>query len=244
MLAYRLMTYRVHFVVVASPFICQRRSVGGTLGPPIEWRVVMITADTLRKFAPRIENAELHAEVLEKARKESSVNTAPRLCHFMGQIFVETGGFKALEENLNYKNPERLDMVFKAVKGTADAKALIAKGPQAIANRVYANRLGNGNEASGDGWRYRGSGYKQLTGRANFRAIGALVRMDLEGHPELAREPENAARVAFAFWDACKCSPLADEGDLDAITEKVNGPAKLGLSERREATLHAMEVWS
>jgi putative chitinase len=134
-------------------------------------------------------------------------------------------------------------MVFSAVRGTEDARALIAKGPQAIANRVYAHRLGNGDEASGDGWRYRGSGYKQLTGRANFRAIGAIVKMDLEGGPDIAREPLAAAKVAFAFWDACKCSPLADVGDVEAITEKVNGPAKLGLAERREATLRAMDIW-
>jgi putative chitinase len=203
----------------------------------------MITADSLRKFAPRIANAEVHAAALENARKESSVSTPRRLCHFMGQVFVETAGFTVLEENLNYKNPERLDMVFSAVKDTADAQALIAKGPQAIANRVYANRLGNGDEVSGDGWRYRGSGYKQLTGRSTFRAIGAIVKIDLEGRPELAREPAGAAQVAFAFWDACKCSPLADAGDVEAITEKVNGPAKLGLAERREATLRAMEVW-
>jgi len=203
----------------------------------------MITADTLRKFAPKIANAEVHAAALENARKESSVSTPRRLCHFMGQVFVETGGFTVLEENLRYKNPERLDMVFSAVKGTADAQALIAKGPEAIANRVYAKRLGNGDEASGDGWRYRGSGYKQLTGRSNFRAIGAIVKMDLEGKPELAREPAAAAQVGFAFWDARECSPLADAGDLEAITEKVNGPAKLGLAERREATLRAMEIW-
>jgi putative chitinase len=161
----------------------------------------------------------------------------------LGQVFVETAGFTVLEENLNYRDPVRLDMVFSAVRGTEDARALIAKGPRAIANRVYANRLGNGDEASGDGWRYRGSGYKQLTGRANFRAIGEIVKMDLEGSPEIAREPMAAARVAFAFWDACRCSPLADVGDVEGITEKVNGPARLGLAERREATLRAMDIW-
>lgn len=205
--------------------------------------MAMITAETLRRFAPKIEDAERHALALEEARSGSSINNAQRLCHFMGQVFVETGGFKALEENLNYKNPERLDMVFSAVKGVADARALIAKGPEAIANRVYASRLGNGDEASGDGWRYRGSGYKQLTGRSNFRAIGKIVQIDLEGHPELAREPVAAAKIAFAFWDACDCSPLADAGDVEGITAKVNGPAKLGLAERREATLRAMNIW-
>ncbi len=204
----------------------------------------MITADTLLKFAPRISHPELHAAALEKSRIQSSVNTARRLCHFMGQVYVETAGFTVMEENLNYRNPERLDAVFSAVRGTDDARALIARGPEAIANRVYANRLGNGNEASGDGFRYRGSGYKQLTGRSNYRDIGAIVKMDLEGHPELAREPVGGAQVAFAFWDARNCSPLADVGDLEGITEKINGPAKLGLAERREATLRAMDIWT
>lgn len=203
----------------------------------------MITAETLSRFAPAITKAEEHAAALESARLGSSVTTARRLCHFMGQVYVETAGFTVMEENLNYRNPERLDAVFSAVKGVEDAKALIARGPQAIANRVYANRLGNGDEASGDGWRYRGSGYKQLTGRANYRAIGAIVGMDLEGQPELARDPVGAAQVAFAFWDANKCSPLADAGDLEGITAKVNGPAKLGLAERRQATLRAMDIW-
>ncbi|HVO23521.1 MAG TPA: hypothetical protein VMW56_07815 [Candidatus Margulisiibacteriota bacterium] len=67
--------------------------------------------------------------------------------------------------------------------------------------------------------------------------------MDLEGKPELAREPQAAARIAFAYWDRCGCSPLADAGDLEAITAKVNGPAKLSLAERREATLRAMDIW-
>lgn len=204
----------------------------------------MITAESLVRFAPSVVDATVHAAALEAARPASSVSTARRLCHFMGQVFVETNGFRAMEENLNYRNPERLDAVFSAVRGIEDARALIAKGPEAIANRVYANRLGNGSEASGDGWLYRGSGYKQLTGRSNYREIGALVGLDLEGHPEMARDPVNAARIAFAFWDAKRCSQLADAGDLEAITERVNGPAKLGLAERRDATLRAMDIWA
>jgi putative chitinase len=203
---------------------------------------VMITAGTLKAFSPRIVDAEAHAKALEDARAGSTVTTPRRLCHFLGQIFVETAGFTRMIEDFRYR-PERLDAVFKAVKGIDDATALIAKGQEAIANRVYANRLGNGDEASGDGWRYRGSGYKQLTGRTNYEAIGLIVQMDLVGHPELAREPSTAARVAYAFWDAKGCSPLADRGDLEGITAKVNGPAKLALAERREATLRAMDIW-
>lgn len=203
----------------------------------------MITAETLKKFAPRIKNPELHAAALEKARSNSSVNTSRRLCHFMGQVFVETGGFANMIENLNYKTPKRLDSVFKAVRGLDDARALIKLGPEAIANRVYANRLGNGNEASGDGWKYRGSGYKQLTGRENYRKIGKLINMDLEANPEMAREMEAAARVAFKFWDVNQCSPLADQGDVERITARINGEAKLGLAERRANTLRALNVW-
>ncbi|WP_410498671.1 glycoside hydrolase family 19 protein [Chitinibacter sp. S2-10] len=205
----------------------------------------MITVDTLRKFAPKIKNAELHAVALENARLLSTVTTARRLCHFMGQIFVETNGFTTMEENLNYTNPERLDAIFSAIKGKGDASSLIAQTPRdvAIANRVYANRLGNGDEASGDGWMYRGSGYKQLTGRSNYREIGEIVGIQIEKNPELARQPANAARIAFTFWDKKSCSELADNGDVEGITEKINGAAKLGLNERRTATLKALAIW-
>jgi putative chitinase len=203
----------------------------------------MITAATLSQFARQIGDAAMHAAALEAARLNSTVDTPQRLSHFMGQIYVESAGFTRMEENLHYKDPARLVSLFRAVKDTSDAAALIAQGPQAIANRVYANRLGNGNEASGDGWRYRGSGYVQLTGRDNYSKFGAKVNMDLVGNPDLVRQPSTAARVAFEYWDATGCSSLADLGDVEGITQKINGPAEAGLQDRREASARAMNIW-
>jgi putative chitinase len=205
----------------------------------------MITAEKLARFVPSARpTAAAHAEALEAARHGSSLNTTRRVAAFLGQIFVETGGFTAMVENLNYKDPARLDGLFRAVNGLADARALIDRGPAAIANRVYANRIGNGNEASGDGWRYRGSGHKQLTGRANYKEIGRLVGLDLEGTPELAREIKTSALVAVRFWDARKCSDEADAGDIEGVTRLINGPGLAGLAERRKATDRALRIWA
>jgi putative chitinase len=162
----------------------------------------------------------------------------------MGQIYVESAGLTRMEENLHYRDPARLVSLFRAVKDTADATALIAQGPQAIANRVYANRLGNGDEASGDGWRYRGSGYIQLTGRSNYAKFGTRVNMDLVGNPDQVRQPPTAAQVAFEYWDASGCSALADAGDVEGITQNINGPAEAGLQDRRAATAQAMSIWT
>ena len=203
----------------------------------------MITAATLREFAPQVGDAATHAAALEAARLTSSVNTPQRLCHFMGQIYVESAGLTRMEENLHYRDPARLVSLFRAVKDTADATALIAQGPEAIANRVYANRLGNGNEATGDGWRYRGSGYIQLTGRDNYTKFGTKVNMDLVDNPDVVRQPPTAAKVAFEYWDATGCSHLADAGDVEAITQNVNGKTEAGLQDRRDATARAMNIW-
>lgn len=205
----------------------------------------MITPDLLKKFAPKAKTPEIHAEVLEAARRGSEIDTARRLAHFMGQIFVETGGFTAMVENMNYRDPARLDGLFGNIVGIDDARALIARGPEAIANRAYGNRrdLGNGPEASGDGWRYRGSGYKQLTGRANYRKFGAIVGVPIEDDPELAREPYSAARIAVAYWTAVGCSAPADRGDVVKVTRLINGNKLVGLKEREAATYRALGIW-
>jgi putative chitinase len=203
----------------------------------------MITIDLFRRFASTLADVNLHAVALEAARANSTVQTPRRLAHFLGQGYVETCGFTALVEDMRYRTPERLDGIFSAVKGLDDAKSLIKRGPEAIANRVYADRLGNGNEASGDGWRYRGSGYCHLTGRFNYMSFGKKCGMDLASNPEWARDPVKAAQIAFKFWDATGCSAFADAGDVGMITERWNGPARTALKERRIAVGHAILLW-
>jgi putative chitinase len=202
----------------------------------------MITIDKFKRFAPSAD-AGLHAVALEAARANSTVQTPRRLAHFLGQMYVETCGFTCLVEDMRYRTPERLDGIFSQVRGTADAADLIRRGPEAIANRVYGGRLGNGPEASGDGWRYRGSGYCHLTGKFNYLKFGQVAGVDLVANPELARDPVKAAQIAFKFWDAAGCSALADAGDVGMITERINGPARTALKERRIAVGHAILLW-
>jgi putative chitinase len=203
----------------------------------------MITIEKFKRFAASTADADLHAVVLEAARANSTVQTPRRLAHFLGQCYVETCGFTDLVEDLRYRTPERLDGIFSQVVGKDDALALIRRGPEAIANRVYGNRLGNGNEASGDGWRYRGSGYCHLTGKYNYLALGKKIGVDLVGNPDMARDPVKAAQIAFKFWDATGCSALADAGDVGMITERWNGEARTALKERRIAVGHAILLW-
>jgi putative chitinase len=199
-----------------------------------------ITTSLMKALAPGAKpSPEAHAKALEAARKGSSLNTIKRVSAFLGQIFVETGGYRVLEENLNYKDAARLDKIFSKVKGKEDAQALINSGAKAIANRVYSGRLGNGDEASGDGWTYRGSGHKQLTGKSNYERIGKLIGMDLVKNPEWARDISTSAKIAVAYWEATGCSKFADIDDHTTITAKVNGPAKLDLAKRKKASIKA-----
>jgi putative chitinase len=166
----------------------------------------------------------------------------------LGPGLVETAGFTRLEENLRYRDPKHLDAISFHIKTPEEAQALLKAGPQAIANRFYSNRLGNGNEVSGDGWRYRGSGYLLITGRSNYEAQGRLLGHDLEAKPEMAREPVTAARLAFAYWDCKGLSKLADGWQLTEITQLVNGrqmlqrKARILVSNRTRVLL--LQIWN
>lgn len=184
--------------------------------------------------------ARQFAEPLAAACARFEINTPRRIAGLIGQCMIESARFTALEENLRYR-PEVLARVFPSrVKG--DAAALCAKGPQAIANRVYSLKNGNGSEASGDGWAYRGRGLIQLTGRDNYAAAAAACGKLYLERPDLVAQPEDACLTAAWYFAKAGCNALADAQDLDGITRRVNGATMLHRQERIDATQDALRA--
>ena len=158
------------------------------------------------------------------------VNTPLRLAHFMAQIEHESG-LKPISENLNY-SASGLIRVFR--KYFTDLEAIrYTNQPEKIANRVYANRMGNGNEASGEGWKYRGRGFLQITGKDNYLELSLRIGIDLLGNPDLLLTEANSMIGALSFWERRDLNKLADQDDLKGITRKVNGGFN-GLAHRQE----------
>ena len=161
-----------------------------------------------------------------------------RLAHFFSQILHESGLLRFDMENLNY-SAKALRAVFgKYFKTTKQANAY-ARKPEKIANKVYANRIGNGSEASGDGWKYRGRGLIQLTGKANYKAFAKWI-----GDPRIMDDPdlvasEYAVQSAVFFWDKNRLNTVADQNDVVKMTKRINGGTN-GLTHRREL-LHKAE---
>lgn len=193
----------------------------------------MITPAVLRFVMPALpdERAECFAPYLVAAALEFDINTAARVAAWLAQAAHESGELAHLVENLNY-SAAGLRKTWP-LRFPDDATATrYARQPMAIANHVYGGRLGNGPEASGDGWTYRGRGIFQLTGRANYRDAGRVLHLALEASPELLEHPEPACRSAGWFWRTRGCNLLADAGDFLEITRRINS-GMLGLAERR-----------
>lgn len=185
--------------------------------------------------------------------EEYGINTRRRQAHFIAQIAQESGELRYTAENLNYSVQGLLKTFRKYFKSEAEAQAY-ARQPEKIANRVYANRLGNGDERSGDGWRFRGHGLIQLTGRSNYAAYLAhlqeVARKNpsfsvpaIEQLPELLSQPEHAVRSACWFWQKNGLNTLADglanDAVVTAITRRINGGTN-GLTQRKMYFYRAM----
>jgi putative chitinase len=148
------------------------------------------------------------------------VITPLQKAHFMAQIEHESG-LKPISENLNYR-PETLMKVFKKYFPIPSKANEYAGKPQAIANRVYANRMGNGDEASGMGFKFRGRGYIQLTGKDNYNALSKATGIDFVSNPDLLLQEVNAMIAALWFWKTNGLNALAAKDDLDAVSDKIN----------------------
>lgn len=175
-------------------------------------------------------------EVLDQLPETISkftINTPLRLAHFLAQCGHESGNWKFKVENLNYSAPA-LQSVFRKYFPDEATSAQYARKPEMIANKVYASRMLNGDESSGDGWKFRGRGYIQLTGRQNYSLFNAHVPEDIISTPDLVADKYPLLSAAW-FWDSNKLNSLADKGETDtdvtAITRRVNGGTH-GLDDR------------
>lgn len=169
---------------------------------------------------------------VEKAAAKYDFTKPARMAMWIAQCGHESAGFLRLVENLNY-SAEGLQKTWPTRFPTPELAELYARQPVLIANRVYANRLGNGDEASGDGWRYRGRGLIQITGRANYAACGHGLGLDLLGFPGLLEGVQQAADSAGWFWEARDLNEPTDRGDILAVTKKINGGTH-GLVDRKK----------
>ncbi len=154
------------------------------------------------------------------ACEEFDINTPQRQAAFLAEVAVESSNLTRVTENLNYKASGLL-RVFPRHFTEAEAEDY-QHHPERIAAHVYADRMGNGDEDSGDGWSYRGRGLIQLTGKDNYRLCGAALGVDLIAMPEYLETAEGAARSAAWFWDRHGINKYADEGDFDGVCDMVN----------------------
>lgn len=153
-----------------------------------------------------------------------------RLHFFLAQIGHESGGLKAREENMNY-SAKRITQVWPKRFPTLASAAPFAHNPEALGNKVYGGRMGN--DQPGDGFKYRGRGYIQITGKDGYRQVGSRIGLDLVANPQLALDPEHCLRIACGFWSWKDINPKCDEGDFVAVTKRING-GTVGLGDRRD----------
>lgn len=170
--------------------------------------------------------------LVDSLSRTKSVTNNTRLAHFLSQVAHESGNFKLVVENLRY-TASRLLVIFPRHFKTIEEARRYALNPEAIANRAYANRIGNGNEASGDGYRYRGRGYLQLTGKANYKSFSDYVKEDCVLSPDLVaiKYPMDSAMWFFdrnRLWSLCDKD---DNASVLAVTKRVNGGTN-GLADR------------
>jgi len=196
--------------------------------------------EQVAELLPRIE-AQVWFDAMTRVLPKWNIDTVDRVAGFIAQTSHESGGYSVLTENLNY-SAEALDKIFpKYFKRAGRDARNYHRQPEKIANVIYANRMDNGGTDSGDGWRFRGGGILQLTGRYNYTEFGKAEDMSAEEATEFVRSPIGALASACWFWDTNNINKYCDTQDITGMTKRING-GTIGLEDRKKHYAHALEV--
>ena len=179
-------------------------------------------------------------EALDQLLDDYDIDTPLRVAHFVAQCAHESGNFVFIKENLNYKAAS-LQKIFSKYFPTAELAAQYDNQPERIANRIYANRMGNGPETSGDGYKYCGRGLIQLTGKDNYTFFAGSLNIPVEEASDYLATFEGAAQSACWFWEQNNLNRFADANDVKGLTKAING-GYIGLEDRISHTEHALHV--
>jgi len=199
----------------------------------------ILSKKQLAELIPKNPYVDHWHHAMEQCLPDYDINTPRRIAAFVAQCAHESGGFRFLIENLNYR-AESLVKTWPRYFNAGNAGSY-ARNPQRIANRAYANRMGNGDEASGDGWRFCGRGLIQLTGRSNYQAFADSIETDINDIPDYLATFEGAVQSACWFWETNNLNKWADLGDIVTLTKRING-GTLGLDDRMKHYTHALHV--
>lgn len=203
--------------------------------------MITLTLKILQACFPegKASNLEKFVTGFNETFEDFEINTTNRMAMFLAQTAHESGIFSATVENLNY-NASGLTRTWPS-RFPASIANQYARNQEMIANRAYCDRMGNGNEASGDGWKYRGRGVIQLTGKDNYRACGKALGLDLISNPDSGAQSPVVVLSAGWFWNTRKLNDWSDRGDVVTVTKRINGGTN-GLSDRTKHYKHALEV--
>jgi putative chitinase len=188
-----------------------------------------------------LEHAEHLIDGINSAIQQADLSTPERLAAFIAQCAHESGGFKFLEENLNYK-AESLCKVWPSHFNSEIANEY-AHNPEKIASRAYANRMGNGDEESKDGWMYRGRGFLQTTGKKGYEELSDATQIDFVSNPDAVATPEGACVSAAVYWEKHRLNRFVDSNEFVGLTKAING-GTIGLDDRMARYNHALSVLS
>jgi putative chitinase len=202
-----------------------------------------LTKDQLKKLLPKNPYIDNWHSALSQLFPDYNINTSQRIAAFVAQCAHESGNFMVLKENLNYRAPTLRKIFPKYFPTDAMANEYASKPnkQEAIANLVYANRMGNGPPESGDGWRYAGKGLIQLTGKSNYTWFAESLQISVEDASEYLLTFEGAAQSACWFWETNNLNQWADKGDIVTLTKRING-GTIGLDDRIKHYEHALHV--